>query len=83
MRTFADEYGRLILAGLLIKRPAQEAFWVNIYILQKLSRRGLTAFAGAVFRGQIRASLLDLIMTAKKEIEQDLKLTDLGFSSQV
>lgn len=56
---------------------------MNIYILQKLSRRGLTAFAGAVFRGQIRASLLDLIMTAKKEIEQDLQLTDLGFSSQV
>lgn len=37
----------------------------------------------ARFSGQIRASLLDLIMTAKREIEQDLQLTDLGFSSQV
>lgn len=35
------------------------------------------------FGRQIRASLMNLLMAAKNEIEQDLQLTDLGFSAQV
>lgn len=34
------------------------------------------------FSRQIRASLMNLLMAAKNEIEQDLQLTDLGFSAQ-